>query len=110
MPFNISFYGSLPDNFSKELSRVLKVLPGELIVRVKDQLTESFLRARDENPGITLDVFLEDIRGVQEVVKTRWGISILEDAEDQILTWRRSCRHCNSDTGGSRQISWLGET
>jgi hypothetical protein len=77
---------SLPDNFSKELSRVLKVLPGELIVRVKDQLTESFLRARDENPGITLDVFLEDIRGVQEVVKTRWGISILEDAEDQILT------------------------
>jgi hypothetical protein len=76
---------SLPDNFSKELSRVLKVLPGELIDRVKDQLTESFLRARDENPGMTLDVFLEDIRGVQEVVKTRWGISILEEAEDQIL-------------------------
>jgi hypothetical protein len=75
---------SLPDNFSKELSRVLKVLPGELIDRVKDQLTESFLRARDENPGMTLDVFLEDIRGVQEVVKARWGISILEEGEDQI--------------------------
>ena len=76
---------SLPDNFSKELSRVMKVLPGELVDRVKDQLTESFLRARDENPGMTLDVFLSDIRNVEQVVKSRWGINILDEFEDQIL-------------------------
>jgi hypothetical protein len=76
---------SLPDNFSKELSRVMKVLPGELVCRVKDQLTESFLRAREEDPAMSLDAFLADIRAVQEVVRTRWGISILEEAEDQIL-------------------------
>ena len=76
---------SLPDGFSRELSRVMGALPSELVSRVKDQLTESFLRAREEDSGLTLDGFLGDLRNVRQVVTERWGLGVQEDTEDEIL-------------------------
>jgi predicted nucleic acid-binding protein len=76
---------SLTQGFSKELSRVVEALPKEIVIRAKDQIAQSFLRAKEEDPNVSLDSFLLQMRNVRDVVTTKWKISICNEIEDQMI-------------------------
>ena len=77
-------------NRRETLDKILDVLPEELAKRTNDQFVTAFLESRGANPSLTPAGFLEPFDRLTNTLTTRWGITIVDKNEEEIIAGRDS--------------------
>lgn len=67
------------------LCQLLEKLPVEVIQRTGDQFVTAFLEARELEPELTPEAFLEPFDHLSDTLSAIWGIEIDERVEDEML-------------------------
>jgi hypothetical protein len=68
-----------------QIKTIIEAVPAEIAISSRDQFTTCFLEARELDPTVTPEQFLQPFDNLNQIVQERWGIEVDERIEDEIL-------------------------
>jgi hypothetical protein len=64
---------------------IVDKVPEELAFRTQNEFIRGYIEAREKNPAIFPETFMEPFDRLTEILKDRWGISLDDRIEDELI-------------------------